>query len=123
MGEQLKPAHKVVEVVDHPYRKICETLLQYNVDKPESSIAQIRCFEWKNEDEKFQQIVCENYEFESFIHLLVLEVMNSVYDKGITNEPIRNVQEKVLATIYSSSFFFLIESRRYGKMELRETSF
>ena len=37
MDEQLKLAHKVVDVVDRANRKICVTLLQYNVDKPESS--------------------------------------------------------------------------------------
>ena len=37
MDEQLKLAHKVVEVVDRANRKICVTLLRYNVDMPESS--------------------------------------------------------------------------------------
>ena len=37
MDEQLKLAHKVVDVVDRANRKICVTLLRYNVDKPESS--------------------------------------------------------------------------------------
>ena len=37
MDEQLKLAHKVVDVVDRANRKICVTLLPYNVDKPESS--------------------------------------------------------------------------------------
>ena len=34
MDEQLKLAHKVVDVVDRTNRKICLTLLRYNVDKP-----------------------------------------------------------------------------------------
>ena len=42
MDEQLKLSHKVVDVVDRPNRKICVTLLQYNVDKPGSSYAQVR---------------------------------------------------------------------------------
>ena len=42
--EQLKLAHKVVDVVDRANRKICVTLLRYNVDKPVSSYAQIRFF-------------------------------------------------------------------------------
>ena len=40
----------------------------------------------KYEDEKFQQVVYVNYEYEEFIYLL--EVMNSVYDKDILNQPI-----------------------------------
>ena len=36
MDEQLKLAHKVVDVVDRANRKICVTLLRCNVDKPES---------------------------------------------------------------------------------------
>ena len=41
MYEQLKLAHKVVDVVDRATRKICVTLLLYNVDNPESSYAQV----------------------------------------------------------------------------------
>ena len=44
MDEQLKLAHKVVDVVDRANRKICVTLLRYNVDTPESSYAQVRLF-------------------------------------------------------------------------------
>ena len=44
MDEQLKLAHKVVDVVDRTNRKVCVTLLRYNVDKPESSYAQVRLF-------------------------------------------------------------------------------
>ena len=36
MDEQLKLSHKVVDVVDLANKKICVTLLRYNVDKPES---------------------------------------------------------------------------------------
>ena len=57
MDEQLGLAHKVVDVVDRTNRKICVTLLRYNVDKPESSYAQVRLFARKKEDEKFQQVV------------------------------------------------------------------
>ena len=89
MDEQLKLAHKVVDVVDRTNRKICVTLLRYNVDKPESSYAQVRLFARKKEDEKFQQVVYVNYKLEEFIYLL--DVMNSVYDKVITNQPICNV--------------------------------
>ena len=89
MVEQLKLAHKVVDVVDRANRKICVTLLRYNVNKPESSYAQVRSFVRKKEDETFQQVVYVNYKLEKFIFLL--DVMNSVYDKNISNQPICKV--------------------------------
>ena len=88
MDEQLKLAHKVVDVVDRANRKICVTMLRYNVDKPVISYAQVQLFARKKEDEKFQQVVYVNYKLEEIIYLL--EVMNSVYDKVITNQPICN---------------------------------
>ena len=81
--EQLKLAHKVVDVVDRTNRKICVTLLRYSVDKPESSYAQVRSFARKKGDEKFQQVVYVKYKREEYIYLL--DVMNCVYDKVITN--------------------------------------
>ena len=89
MDEQLKLAQKLVDVVDRANRKICVTLLRYNVDKPESSYAQIRLFARKREDENFQQVVFVRFRLEEFICLL--DVMNSVYDKVNTNQPICNV--------------------------------
>ena len=89
MLEQLKLAHKVVDVVDRASGRICVTLLRYNVDKPESFYAQFRLFARKKEEEKFQQVVYVNYKLEEKIYLL--DVKNSVYDKGITNQPICNV--------------------------------
>ena len=86
---QFKPAHKVVDVVDWANRKICVTLLWYNVDKSESSYAQFQLFARKKPDEKFQQIVFVNYKLQEFI--CQLDAMNSVYDKVNTNQPIRNV--------------------------------
>ena len=77
MDEQLKLARKVVDVVDRANRKICVTLLRYNVDKPESSYAQGRIFARKKEDEKFEQVVYVNYKLEEFIYLF--DVLNSVY--------------------------------------------
>ena len=41
---QLKPAHKVIDVVDQAKRRTCVTLQRYNVEKPESSYAQVRLF-------------------------------------------------------------------------------
>ena len=64
MDEQLKLAHKVVNVVDRANRKICVTLLRYNLDKPESSSAQVRLFARKKADEKFQQSVNLKYKLE-----------------------------------------------------------
>ena len=57
MDEQLKLAHKVVDVVERANGKICVTPLRYNVDKPESSYAQVRLFARMKEDENFQQVV------------------------------------------------------------------
>ena len=51
MDEQIKPTHKVVDVVDRANRKICVTLLRYNVHKPDSSCAQVGLFARKKEDE------------------------------------------------------------------------
>ena len=56
MDEQIKLAHKVVDT----NRKICVTLLPYNVDKLESFYAQVRFFSRKKEHEKFQQVVYVN---------------------------------------------------------------
>ena len=89
MEEQLKLTHKVVEVVDRPHRKICVTMLRYNVEKPETSYVQVRLFGRKKDEEKFNQIVYVNYKIDEFIYLL--DVMNSVYDKVISNEPLCNV--------------------------------
>ena len=89
MDEQLKLAQKVVDVVDRTSRMICVTLLRYNVVKPESSYAQVRLFTRKKEDEKFQQVAYVNYTLEEFVYLL--DVMNFVYNKVITNQPICNV--------------------------------
>ena len=89
MDEQLKVAHKVVNVVDRANKKLCVSLLRYNVDKPENSYARVRLFARKKEDEKFQQVVYVKYKLEEFIYSL--DVMNSVDDKVITNQPICNI--------------------------------
>ena len=41
MDEHLHMAQKVVDVVDRANKKICATLLLYNMEKPESSYAQV----------------------------------------------------------------------------------
>ena len=104
MDEQVKLAHKVVDVVDRANRKICVTLLRYNVDKPQSSYAQVRLSARRKEDEKFQQVADVNYKREEPIYLL--DVMNSVYNKVITNQPICNVLKKVFSSVYFLTLFF-----------------
>ena len=86
MDEELKLAHKVVDVVDQTNKKICVTLLRYNVIEAECSYVQVQLFVRRKEDEKFQQVVYVNYKLEEFFY--ILEIMNSVYDKNITNQPI-----------------------------------
>ena len=85
----MKLVRKVIDVVDRPNRRICVTLLRYRVDNPETSYAQFRLFGRKKEEEKFQQIVYANYKLDEFIYLP--DVMNSVYDKVIANQPIYNI--------------------------------
>ena len=89
MEEQPKLVHKVIDFVDWPNRRICVTLLRYEVDNPETSYAQVSLFGQKKEEEKFQQTVYVNYKLDGFVHHL--DVMNSVYYKVIANQPICNV--------------------------------
>ena len=89
MEEQVKLVHKAIDVVDHPSRRICVTLLRYKVDNPETSYAQVRLFGRKKEEEKIQQIVYVNNKFDELVYLL--DVMNSVYDKVIANQPVYNI--------------------------------
>ena len=109
MDEQLKLAHKVVNVVDRASRRIRVTLLRYNVEKPESSYAQVRLFARTKEEEKFQQSVYVKYKLEEFIYLP--GVMNSVSNNVITNQPICNVLQKVISSVYSLSLLFLFNLR------------
>ena len=89
MEEQLKLVHKVIDIVDRPKRRICVTLLPYKPDNPETSHAQVRLFGRKKEEEKIQQIVYVNYKLDEIVYFL--DVMNSVYDKVIANQPICNI--------------------------------
>ena len=82
--EQLKLTNRVVEVVDRPHRKICVTMLRYNVEKPETSYVQVRLFGRRKDEEKFNQIVNVNYKLGEFI--ILLDVLNSVYDRVIAND-------------------------------------
>ena len=72
--EQLRLAHKVVDVADRANRKICVT-----------SYAELQLFAWKKEDEKYQKIVYVKNNLEEFIYLL--DVKNSVYDNFIAIKP------------------------------------
>ena len=89
MEVQLKLTHRIVEVVDRPHRKICVTMLRYNVEKPETKYVQVRLFGRRKDEEKFNQIDYVNYKLDEFIYLL--DVMNSVFDKVIADEPPCNV--------------------------------
>ena len=62
LNEQLKLAHRVVDITDGANKKFCVTLLRCNVDKPESSYVHVQFFVRKKEDERFQQIAYVNYE-------------------------------------------------------------
>ena len=104
MDEHFKLAHKIVDVVHQANRKICVTLLRYNVDRLESSYAHVRLIARKKEDEKLQQVVFVNYKLEETIYLL--DVLNSVHNKIITNQPICNVFQKTISSVYSLSLFF-----------------
>ena len=68
---------------------ICVTMLRYNVEKLETSYVQVRLFGRRKDEKKFNQIVYVNQKFGDFIYLL--DVINSVYDKVIVNEPLCNV--------------------------------
>ena len=103
IDEQLKLAHKTVDVVDRTNRKICVTLLRYNVDKPESSYAQVQLFARTKDDEKFHQVVYVKFKLEEFIYLL--DVMNSVYVEVTTNQPICIVSQKTFSSVDSLSLF------------------
>ena len=59
MEEQLKLTHKVVEVVDRPHRKICMTMLRYNVEKPKTSYVQVRLFGKKGRRKIQSNCLCE----------------------------------------------------------------
>ena len=89
MEGKLKLVHKVIDVLDRPNRRIYVTLLRYKSDNPETSYAQFCLFGRKKAEENFQQILYVNYKLDEFVYLL--DVMISVYDKVIPNQPICNV--------------------------------
>ena len=89
MEEQLKLVHKMIDVVYRPNRRICVTLLRYKADNPDTSLAKVRLFGRKMEEENFTQIVHVDHKHDEFVYLL--DVINSVYDKVIANQPNCNV--------------------------------
>ena len=107
--EQRKLAHEVIDVVDQANRKVCVTVLRYNVENLESSCAQVRLLAKRKEKETFQTIVQGIKELEYFVFFL-LDEMDSVYDKVITKKPICDVLKKEIATNYSISILFAFES-------------
>ena len=59
------------------------------MEKPETSYVQVRLFGRRKDEEKFNQIVLVDYKLEEFFYLL--DVINSVHDKVIANEPLFKV--------------------------------
>ena len=55
----------------------------------QTSYAQVRLFGRKKEEEKFQQIVYVKYKLDEIVYLF--DVMKSVYDEVIANQPICNL--------------------------------
>ena len=104
LGEQLKLAHMVFDVVDRAKRKICVTPLRNDEKKPETSYAQVQiiCKEERGREVRTNFFVMNK--FEEIIYLL--HVINSVYDKDITNKLICNFLFKATATICFLSFFY-----------------
>ena len=64
-------------------------MLRYKVEKPKTSYVQVRLFGRRKDEEKINQHVEVNYKLDEFIYLL--DVKNSVFDKVIASEPLRNV--------------------------------
>ena len=90
MDEQLKLAHKLIDIVDRANRKFCVTQQRNKLDKRKSSCVRlVRFIARKELDEIFQQIVFMNYKREVIVH--ILEAMNSVYDDIFTKKPVCNV--------------------------------
>ena len=116
--EQVNLALKVVDGLDHANEKICLTLLQYNVVKPKVSHIQLRLFARK-QDDKFQQNVHVKQKLAEFFYFFA--VMICVNDEVITKKPSSNIHQKVIATVYSLSFFSLLESGFVSPLEKIET--
>ena len=51
--QQLRLAQKMLDLVEQANKRICVTLLWYNVEKLESSFAQVRLFAKKKVEDNF----------------------------------------------------------------------
>ena len=56
MEEQFNLSHKLNDVVDRANRKICVTLLWYNVDKPDSCYAQVEDLQGRRRTRSFNKL-------------------------------------------------------------------
>ena len=84
-------------------KDLCDSaLVQYEEASQFSCSSPI--FAKKKEEQKFQQNFLVNYKPENFIHLL--DVMDFVYNKILTIKLSCKVPWKVIANIYSVSFYF-----------------
>ena len=83
MDEQLKIAHRVVDVVDCSNRKRYVTRLQCNNVKPESLYARVSLSARKQEEKELQQFVIVKYKLDEFEYLL--DVLTYVYAKVVAN--------------------------------------
>ena len=90
--EQLKLVLKVADVVNRLDRMICVTQLRYIAYKPKRLYVQVRFLAGKIKVDKLQQIVRVNFKLEEIFYLL--DVMSSVYDSVIPNQPDRKVSKK-----------------------------
>ena len=75
MEEQLKLTNKFLKVVDRAHRKICMTMLRYNVENPKTSYVRVRVFGRRKNEEKFSQIVYVNYELDDFFLFFFIYLM------------------------------------------------
>ena len=106
--DQLKMTGRAVNVVDCPNRKMCVTMLHYNVHQSESSYGQVRLFARAKEDEKFNQNVNMIYKLEEFFYLLA--VLNSVHDEITTDKSFCKVLKK-FSQLFTPDHFSLFLSQ------------
>ena len=75
MDKQLKLAYSLVNVVDRANRKICVTLLRYNVGNPENASVQVGYFVRKTENKNSQQNVYKDYNIENLSIYLMYSIL------------------------------------------------
>ena len=102
MDEQLKLAHKVLDVVDRANKKICVTLLRTS---QRVLLLESECLQRRRRT-KFSANVFVNYKAEKLIYKL--DVLNSVCDKFIAKNPFETSYKNYLhyfALYHFSSFY------------------